>query len=95
MNNKQIKKPVDKPKLKKPESEFFQGCQHLKILSCDRLVNQVIYECWHCRQGLLSEIEGLPPQQIEVICPSCGKPAIRLMAAKVISTTEIPSPWQS
>ncbi len=95
MNEKQIKKRVDKPKLKQTESEFPQDCQHLKILSCDRLVNQVIYECWHCRQGLLSEIEGLHPQQIEVKCPNCGKPAIRLMASKVLSTAEIPSPWKS
>ncbi|WP_086686704.1 hypothetical protein [Nostoc sp. T09] len=29
-------------------------------------MNLAIYECWHYRQGLLSEIEGLPPQQIEV-----------------------------
>lgn len=95
MNDKKIKKRVDKPKLKKLEFESYKDCQHIKILFCDRLVNQVIYECWYCRQGLLSEIEGLPPQQIEVMCPNCNKPAIRLMASKVLSTTEIPSPWKS
>jgi hypothetical protein len=89
MEIKEIKKPY-KPKAQDYEARNFQ---HVKILDCNQPVSRVIYECWHCKQGLLSEVEGVSPQVLEAACPSCGRTAIRLMANKVLSTTPIPSPW--
>ncbi|QIR37854.1 hypothetical protein HCG51_14795 [Tolypothrix sp. PCC 7910] len=94
MDAKHIKKKTGKAKSKTFEPKP-RNSQHIKILSCNQLINQVIYECWHCKQGLLSEMESYPPRKIEVSCPNCAKTAIRLMAQKLLSTTEIPSPWQS
>jgi hypothetical protein len=89
METREIKKPY-KPKNQDYETRNFQ---HVKILDCNQPVSRVIYECWHCKQGLLSEVEGVSAQVLEVTCPSCGRTAIRLMANKVLSTTPIPSPW--
>ena len=80
-------------KPRKPEHEI-RNFQHVKILDCNEPVSRVIYECWHCKQGLLTEVDVTASQFLEVECPSCGKTAIRLMANKAISTTPIPSPWQ-
>ncbi len=90
MEVKEIKK-FNKPK--KPETET-TNFQHVKILDCNEPVSRVIFECWHCKQGLLSEIEVGTPQYLELQCPNCGRTAIRLMAQQVLSTTAIPSPWQ-
>ena len=81
------------PKPRKPDSES-QNFQHVKILDCNEPVCRVICECWHCKQGILCEVDVSSSQYLEVECPSCGKTAVRLMAEKVISTTPIPSPWQ-
>ncbi len=89
MEVKETKKPY-KPRNQDNETRNFQ---HVKILDCNQPVSRVIYECWHCKQGLLSEVEGVSPQVLEASCPNCGKTAIRLMANKVLSTTPIPSPW--
>jgi len=67
--------------------------QHIKIIDCNQPVSRVICECWHCLQGLLIQVEALPPQYLEAECPTCGKCAIRLQGNQVISTTPIPSPW--
>ncbi|AFY47740.1 hypothetical protein Nos7524_1879 [Nostoc sp. PCC 7524] len=77
-----------------PDNET-RNFQHVKILDCNQPVHRVIYECWHCKQGLLSEVEGVSSQVLDVPCPNCGRTAIKLMANQVISTTAIPSPWQS
>jgi phage FluMu protein Com len=90
MEVQEIKK-IPKPKKADSESNNFQ---HVKILDCNEPVCRVICECWHCKQGLLSEVDVSTSQYLEVECPSCGKTAVRLMAEKVISTTPIPSPWQ-
>jgi Zn finger protein HypA/HybF involved in hydrogenase expression len=90
MEIKEIKKPY---KPRRPESETTHF-QHVKILDCNQPVSRVIFECWHCKQGLLSEVEVGTPQFLELQCPNCGKTAIRLMAQQVVSTTPIPSPWQ-
>jgi hypothetical protein len=69
-------------------------CQNVRILDCDKPVSRVFYECYHCRQGLLSECESQAPvEEFEVRCTNCGKTAMRLVASKVLSTTAIPSPW--
>ena len=81
------------PKPRKPDSES-QNFQHVKILDCNKQVCRVICECWHCKQGILSEVDVSSSQYLEVECPNCGRSAVRLMAEKVISTTPIPSPWQ-
>ena len=90
MEVKEIKK-YPRPRKPEPESANFQ---HIKILDCNQAVSRLIFECWHCKQGLLSEVDVSSSQFLEISCPSCGKTALRLMAEKVISTTAIPSPWQ-
>lgn len=90
MESKPTKKPY-KPRTSDTETPKFQ---HVKILDCNLPVNRVIFECWHCQQGLLCEVETLAPDFQEVACPSCSKTAIRLSASGVLSTTAIPSPWQ-
>ncbi|MBR8835920.1 MAG: hypothetical protein DSM106950_18340 [Stigonema ocellatum SAG 48.90 = DSM 106950] len=80
-----------------------EKCQHIKIVDCDQPVQRVFYECYNCRQGLISECTGKPlleeykgrlqEQQIPVRCPTCFKTAIRLITGEVLSTTAIPSPW--
>jgi Zn finger protein HypA/HybF involved in hydrogenase expression len=81
------------PKPRKLDSEP-TASQHIKILDCNQLVSRLIFECWHCKQGLLSEVDVTASQYLEITCPNCGKTALRLMADKVLSTTAIPSPWQ-
>jgi Zn finger protein HypA/HybF involved in hydrogenase expression len=34
-----------------------------------------------------------PQQEVKVTCPHCGKVAIKLQVAKILSVTGIPSPW--
>lgn len=81
------------PKPRKLDSEP-TASQHIKILDCNEPVSRVLFECWHCKQGLLSEVDVTASQYLEITCPNCGKTALRLMAEKVLSTTPIPSPWQ-
>jgi DNA-directed RNA polymerase subunit RPC12/RpoP len=87
--NREFKKPY---RPKRPNGEV-RNFQHVKILDCSHLVSRVIYECWHCKQGILCEVDVSTQQLVEVECPSCGKTAIRLMANQALSTTPIPSPW--
>ncbi|WP_066381678.1 MULTISPECIES: hypothetical protein [unclassified Anabaena] len=91
MEVRELKKTY-KPRNQDNETRNFQ---HVKILDCTQPVHRVIFECWHCKQGLLTEVEVESSQALDVRCPNCGKTAIKLMANKVISTTAIPSPWQS
>ncbi|MBW4617694.1 MAG: hypothetical protein KME21_31795 [Desmonostoc vinosum HA7617-LM4] len=79
-----------------------QQCQKMQFLDCDKSVGRVIYECWHCLTGLVSEYTGSPvveefrgrkkEKAIEVECPNCGKSAIRLSVKEVISTEAFASP---
>ncbi|OUL20895.1 hypothetical protein BV378_28410 [Nostoc sp. RF31YmG] len=89
MESKEIKKPY-KPKKLDTEAT---SCQHIKILDCNKPVSRIIFECWHCKQGLLSEVESATPAFLEIQCPNCGRTALRLTASKVLSTTPISSPW--
>lgn len=93
-----------KPKRRIPDPELPpEECQHIKIIDCNQPVSRVIYECFHCQQGILSECTGDPKveefrgreqvQEIKVKCPNCERTAISLITGKVISTTAIPSPW--
>lgn len=81
------------PKPRKIESQPTPS-QHIKILDCNQPVSRVIFECWHCKQGILSEVDVTSSQFLEITCPSCEKTGLRLMADKVLSTIPIPSPWQ-
>ncbi|MEA5504993.1 hypothetical protein VB735_18155 [Halotia wernerae UHCC 0503] len=82
-------------------SEHFQ---HIQFLDCDKPVGRIIFECYHCQQGILSEFTGEPVMgeykghpsaiQVKIQCPNCEQTAIRLTTGKVLSTTAIPSPWQ-
>jgi len=89
METQEIQQP---PKPKKISSQPTPS-QHIKVLDCNQPVSRVIFECWHCRQGILSEVDITSSQFLEVPCPNCGKTGIRLMAGKILSTTAIPSPW--
>ena len=79
-------------------------CQHIQFLDCDKPVSRIIFECWHCQQGILSEYTGEPVMgeykghpsliQLKIQCPNCEQTAIRLTTGEVLSTIAIPSPWQ-
>lgn len=81
-------------------SEHFQ---HIQFLDCDKPVGRIIFECYHCQQGIISEFTGSPAMgeykgrpsliQVKIQCPNCEQTAIRLTTGKVLSTTAIPSPW--
>ncbi|WP_373527626.1 hypothetical protein [Nostoc sp.] len=109
----------DKRKSKSPQQSKQQGkltkseeeeelaperCQHIQFLDCNSSVGRVIFECYHCQQGIISEYTGEPVMgeykdrpsliQVKVECPNCEQTAIRLTTGEVLSTTAIPSPWQ-
>ncbi|WP_226890043.1 hypothetical protein [Nostoc sp. MG11] len=81
-----------------------QHCQHMQFLDCDKPVGRVVFECWHCKQGIVSEFGGEPamgeykgrPSVVlaKVQCPSCGETGIRLNAKEVLSTVAVASPWR-
>ncbi|MEA5506952.1 hypothetical protein VB735_28440 [Halotia wernerae UHCC 0503] len=81
-----------------------QNCQHVQFLDCDKAVGRVVFECWHCHSGIISEFTGEPTMgeykgrpsviQVNIQCPNCEKTAIRLTTGEVLSTTAIPSPWK-
>ncbi|WP_242055925.1 hypothetical protein [Nostoc flagelliforme] len=110
---------ADKRKSKLPQQPKQQGqltksdeeeelaperCQHIQFLDCDKQVGRVVFECWHCQQGIISEFTGEPVMgeykghpslvQLKIQCPNCEQTAIRLTTGQVVSTTAIPSPWQ-
>ncbi|MBC6435916.1 hypothetical protein FM036_43060, partial [Nostoc sp. HG1] len=37
-----------------------ERCQHIQFLNCNSSVGRVIFECWHCQQGILCEFTGEP-----------------------------------
>jgi hypothetical protein len=109
----------DKRKSKSPQQPKQQGqltksdeeeelpperCQHIQFLDCDKQVGRVIFECWHCQQGIICEYTGSAVMgeyfgrpsliQLKIQCPNCEQTAIRLTTGEVLSTTAIPSPWQ-
>ncbi|MBN3945697.1 MAG: hypothetical protein HWQ38_04095 [Nostoc sp. NMS7] len=72
-----------------------EPCQHMQFLDCNSEIGRVIFECYHCQQGIISEYKGRPSVIFtKVKCPNCEQTAIRLQAREVLSTTAIPSPWQ-
>lgn len=81
-----------------------ERCQHIQFLDCNSSVGRVIFECYHCQQGIVSEYTGEPVMgeykgrpsliQLKIQCPNCEQTAIRLTTGQVLSTTAIPSPWQ-
>ncbi|NMG11610.1 hypothetical protein [Brasilonema sp. UFV-L1] len=95
MIDSQEQKPsYPKPYKPKRQEASPQPCQHVKILDCNKPISRVFFECYHCRQGLLTECKGdSAVQEFKVPCPTCGKTAIYLMTSEIISTTAIPSPW--
>jgi hypothetical protein len=114
VTGKRNKKKIDSPPATKPHIPFQdrseepelspEPCQHMQFLDCNLEVGRVIFECYHCQQGIISEYTGEPvmgeykgrPSVIftKVKCPNCEQTAIRLQAREVLSTTAIPSPWQ-
>ncbi|WP_331001113.1 hypothetical protein [Nostoc commune] len=114
VTGKRNKKKIDSPPATKAHIPFQdrseepelppEPCQHMQFLDCNSEVGRVIFECYHCKQGIISEYTGDPvmgeykgrPSVIftKVKCPNCEQTAIRLEAREVLSTTAIPSPWQ-
>ncbi|MBD2248852.1 hypothetical protein [Nostoc sp. FACHB-888] len=91
--------------LREDEEELLpECCEHIQFLDCEKRVGRVIFECWHCHQGIICEYTGEPMMgeykghpsliQVKVQCPNCEQTAIRLTTGQVLSTTAIPSPWQ-
>ncbi|MDZ7968449.1 MAG: hypothetical protein RM368_26450 [Nostoc sp. DedSLP03] len=113
VTGKRNKKKIDSPPATKPYIPFQdrleepelppEPCQHMQFLDCNLEVGRVIFECYHCQQGIISEYTGDPlmgeykgrPSVIftKVKCPNCEQTAIRLQAREVLSITAIPSPW--
>ena len=71
-----------------------ERCQHIQFMDCDKPVGRVIFECWHCQQGIISEYTGEPVMgeyfgrpsltQVKVQCPNCEQTAIRLTTGQVL-----------
>ncbi|WP_341532011.1 hypothetical protein WKK05_40690 (plasmid) [Nostoc sp. UHCC 0302] len=113
VTGKRNKKKIDSPPATKsyipfqdrPEEPELppEPCQHIQFMDCNSEVGRVIFECYHCKQGIISEYSGQPvmgeykgrPSVIlaKVKCPNCQQTALRLQAKEVISTTAISSPW--
>ncbi|WP_292846176.1 hypothetical protein [Nostoc sp. NMS8] len=114
VTGKPNKKKIDSPPATKPHIPFQdppeepelppEPCQHMQFLDCNSEIGRVIFECYHCNSGIISEYTGDPvmgeykgrPSVIftKVKCPNCEQTAIRLQARQVLSITAIPSPWQ-
>jgi hypothetical protein len=114
VTGKRNKKKIDSPPATKSFQPFQdrpeepelppEPCQHIQLMDCNSEVGRVIFECYHCQQGIISEYTGKPvmgeykgrPSVVlaKVKCPNCEQTAIRLQAREVISTTAIPSPWR-
>ncbi|RCJ42012.1 hypothetical protein A6770_35550 [Nostoc minutum NIES-26] len=79
-------------------------CQHVQFLDCNKEVGRIIFECYHCQQGIISEYTGEPVMgeykgrpsviQVKIRCPNCEQTAIKLNTGEVLSITAIPSPWR-
>lgn len=100
---KQWQRKPSEPYTEEPELPP-EPCQRIQFPDCNSEVGCVIFECYHCQQGIISEYTGEPvmgeykgrPSVIlaKVKCPNCEQTAIRLTTGKVLSTTAIPSLWQ-
>ncbi|MFN6442088.1 MAG: hypothetical protein RMY35_035180 [Nostoc sp. DedSLP01] len=103
-NPEQQSKPLRPSKPRTQKLELRDQFQHIKFLDCNQPIGRVIFECWHCQQGIISEFRGEPIMGefkgrpsvtlVNVECPNCGKTAIKLSTGEVLSTTTIPSPWK-
>jgi len=104
INPEQKSKAARASKPQTQKLELRERFQHIKFLDCNKAVGRVIFECWHCQQGIISEFRGEPTMGefkgrpsitlVNVECPNCGKTAIKLSTGEVLSTTAIPSPWK-
>ncbi|MBD2682948.1 hypothetical protein H6H03_36440 [Nostoc paludosum FACHB-159] len=104
-NPEQQSKPPRPSKPRTQKLELRERFQHVKFLDCNKPVGRVIFECWHCQQGIISEFRGEPIMGefkgrpsislVNVECPNCGKTAIKLSTGEILSTTAIPSPWKN
>jgi hypothetical protein len=70
VTGKRNKKKKDSPPATKPYIPFQdrpeepelppEPCQHMQFLDCNLEVGRVIFECYHCKQGIISEYTGDP-----------------------------------
>ncbi len=94
-----MKTPIERPKRREASDDQQElppsKCQKMVFLDCDKPVRRVIFECYHCRQGIIAQCHSDGNlQRLEPACPHCGKSAIRLEATEVFGITAISSPWQ-
>ncbi|KYC42626.1 hypothetical protein WA1_14860 [Scytonema hofmannii PCC 7110] len=83
----------ERPDFDEPELEPVFG-QHIRLLDVEKSEGRVICECWYCKEGVLIQHQREPQQEeIRVTCPHCGRVAIKLQIAKIMSVIAIPSPW--
>lgn len=71
-----------------------ERCQHIQFLDCDKQVGRVVFECYHCQKGIISEYTGEPVMgeykgrpslvQLKIQCPNCEQTAIRLTTGQVL-----------
>lgn len=64
-NKKKDSPPATKPYIPfqdRPEEPELppSPCQHMQFLDCNSEVGRVIFECYHCKQGIISEYTGDP-----------------------------------
>lgn len=101
----QQSKPQRSPESHRVKPELSpERFQYMRFLDCDEPVSRIIFECYHCQQGILSEYTGEPVMgeykgrpsliQIKIQCSNCEQTAIKLTTGEVLSTTAILSPWQ-
>ncbi|MDZ8264388.1 hypothetical protein [Nostoc sp. ChiQUE01b] len=70
VTGKRNKKKIDSPPVTKPHIPFQDRpeepelppspCQHMQFLDCNLEIGRVIFECYHCKQGIISEYTGDP-----------------------------------
>ena len=68
VTGKRNKKKIDLPPAAKPHIPFQhrseepelppEPCQHMQFLDCNLEIGRVIFECYHCKQGIISEYTG-------------------------------------
>ena len=55
---------TDQPKKVVPApSRTPEKCQHIRIQDCDKQVQRVFSECYHCSLGLITECTGKPTME--------------------------------
>ncbi|WP_225912263.1 hypothetical protein [Nostoc flagelliforme] len=63
---------TSKPRVE--NSEYSERFQHVRFIDCDKAVRRIIFECWHCQQGILCEFTGdLQSSKLRLSAPTVSK----------------------